>query len=179
MKNMFELDDGPFIRLVDIDPHERISELEQKIEGVPCDILLEKGLASLGTDTLLALVCLERASVEIHTPELSSALAFCLAKERTQFAKAVELCRSAIEQDKGNPSHYLRLGRVFLMQGKKTEAINVFHEGLRQGEDPEIRADLNLVGSRRRPVIPILRRDHVLNRSLGYILKKFSKKLDT
>lgn len=176
---MYEPDDGPFTRLVDIDPHERLSLLEKQIEGVEPDKLLAKGFATLDSDSLLALLCFERASVTVHTPELASALGFCLAKERTQFQKAVELCRSAIEQDKQNPSHYLRLGRVLLMQGKKTEAISVYHDGLRQGDNPDIRADLALVGSRRRPVIPILHREHILNRSLGFILNKFSRKQRT
>jgi tetratricopeptide (TPR) repeat protein len=172
-----EQNNGPFISLLDIDPHERLGLLEQQIAGTPPDELLAKGLSALGSDTLLALVCLERAFIEIQTPELESSLGFCLAKERAQFGRAIELCRAAIDRDRLNPRHYLLLGRVFLMQGKKNAAIEIYHEGLKHAEDPEIRADLKLVGSRRRPVIPILHREHILNRSLGFILNKISRKL--
>jgi tetratricopeptide (TPR) repeat protein len=166
----------PFVSLLDIDPHERLSSLEKDIEGLTADELRAKGLAAVDSDSLLALVCLERAFTDIQTPELASALGFCLAKERTQFDRAVELCRLALEKEPAIAKHYLYLGRVFLMQGKKNEAIAVYMEGLSYGEDAEIIADVKLVGTRRRPLIPILHREHILNRSLGYIIDKMSRR---
>ncbi|GAM07977.1 hypothetical protein OR1_00246 [Geobacter sp. OR-1] len=166
----------PFASVLDIDPHERLATLEKEIAGVSAVELLSRGLAALDSDSLLALVCLERANEEIRTPELHSALGFCLAKERVEFGRAMELCRAAIDAEPGNTRHYLYLGRVFLMQGKKNEALEVYHEGLSHGDDAEIKADIKLVGSRRRPVIPILQREHILNRSLGYIIEKVSRK---
>lgn len=176
LKNPDRLQDRPFVSLLDIDPHERLGELEKEVEGMPSDTLLMKGLNVIETDSLLALVCLERAALDIHTPELASALGFCLAKERAQFGRAVELCRSAIAMDPSNTAHYLHLGRVYLMQGKKNEAIEIYKEGLTHGENAQIREDLGLIGLRRRPVIPLLRREHALNRSLGFILDKISRK---
>ena len=165
-----------FISLLDIDPHERLESLEKEVDLVPEDQLPAKGLMAVDSNSLLALVCLERAYKNVQTPEIASALGFCLAKERTQFEKALELCRSAIKSEPGIPVHYLRLGRVYLMQGKKNEAISIYLEGLKHGEDAAIREDLSLVGMRRKPVIKILRREHILNRSLGYIIDKLAQR---
>jgi tetratricopeptide (TPR) repeat protein len=171
-----DLENLPFVSLLDIDPHERLASLEKDIAGLTAEELRAKGLAAVDTDSLLALVCLERAFSDIQTPEIASALGFCMAKERTQFDRAVELCRIALEKEPAIPKHYLYLGRVFLMQGKKNEAIAVYMEGLSYGEDAELIADVRLIGTRRRPLIPILRREHLLNRSLGYIIEKVSRR---
>jgi tetratricopeptide (TPR) repeat protein len=162
-----------FLRLLDIDPHERLSQLEEMVKGVPPAELLPKGLEALvNNDSLMALVCLEQAAKSEDTPELSSCLGFCLAKELNQFERAIALCRSAIERDPANTRHYLNLGRVFLMMGKKGEALNIYNDGLRHGKDPDILQDLKLVGMRRKPIIPALHREHIINRSLGYIIAR-------
>lgn len=166
-------DTSLFLSLLDIDPHEGLEHLEKKVAGLPPAELLPRGLAALkNNDFLLALACLERAATAVDTPELASNLGFCLAKERAQFERAIELCRDAIAREPERTSYYLNLGRVLLMQGKKPEALEVYREGLRHGPDPEISADLQLVGIRRPPVIPALRRDHFLNRALGYFSRK-------
>ena len=172
MKRRDDSDSSPFVSLLDIDPHERLELLVKETDGLSSASLLRKGLDALDrSDTLAALVCLEKAYTEIQTPEICSALGFCLAKERFHLERAYELCSSAVEQEPENPRHYLYLGRVLLMKGKKIEAMATYHEGLRHGDDPEIRSDLHLIGTRRRPVIPMLRREHILNRSLGYLIK--------
>ncbi len=162
-----------FLRLLDIDPHERLSQLEVVVDKIPPAELVTKGFEALGNnDSLMALLCLERAAKCEDTPELASTLGFCLAKELNQFERAIALCRSAIERDPENTRHYLNLGRVFLMKGKKHEALDIYNEGLRHGKDPEIFKDIQLIGLRRKPIIPLLHREHILNRSLGYILAR-------
>lgn len=162
-----------FPSVLDVDPHERIAQLEREVEGLMPEELLRRGYAALDdNDSLLALVCLEQASTTVDSPELLSNLAFCRAKELARFDEATALCRSALGRDPDNTIHYLNLGRILLMQGKKKAAMEIFAEGLRHGADPRISADLQLLGARRRPVIPFLNRKHLLNQSLGYILDR-------
>lgn len=162
-----------FPRVLDIDPHERIGQLEHEIEGIAPAELLRRGSKALDEgNTLLALVCLRQAAVTIDTPELLSNLAFCKAKELARFEEAAALCRTALEKDPDNTLHYLNMGRILLLQGKKTEAMEIFNEGLNHGPDSRISADLQLLGTRRKPVIPFLHRKHLLNQSLGYILDR-------
>lgn len=176
VKNFYGFDDLKSISLLDIDTHERLETLEKQVDLIPEDQLPAKGIEAVDSDSLLALVCLERAFLKIQTPAIASTLAFCIAKERVQFDKAVELCQSAIRMEPENTRHYLRLGQVYLMQGKKSEAIAIYMEGLKHGDDAAIKKDLALVGTRRKPVIPILRREHLLNRSLGFIIDRFCKR---
>lgn len=158
---------------LDVDPHERIGQLEQEIEGLAPEELSRRGYKALDeNDSLMALVCLKRASTVMDSPELLSNLAFCTAKELARFDEATSLCRSAIERDPDNTLHYLNMGRILLMQGKKPAAMEILNEGLRHGPDSRISADLQLLGTRRKPVIPFLRRAHPLNKSLGYILDR-------
>lgn len=162
-----------FLRLLDIDPHERLEFIEKEICGLKPEELLSRGLDALTNgDSLYALACLEKAALDISTPELLSNLGFCLAKERAQFERAIELCSKAIEQQPASTKFYLNLGRVHLMTGNKKMAIETYQEGLRHGDDPIIREDLQLMGTRRRPVLQKLDRTHPLNRSLGYLLRK-------
>lgn len=168
-----ENDTATFLKLLDIDPHERIDQLEQDVAVLSQQELATKGLAAYrDNDTLLALVCLERVENAAETPELASCLGFCLAKERGQYDRAISLCKSAMVKEPKTTHHYLNLARIYLMQGKKKEALATYQQGLQQEKDPEIITDLQLMGSRRRPVIPILQREHILNRSLGYLLNR-------
>jgi tetratricopeptide (TPR) repeat protein len=161
-----------FMSLLDIDPHQRLDQVEQEIAGLQPEELFSRGLEALTKgDSLYALACLERAAGDISTPELLSNLGFCLAKERAQFDRAVELCSQAIDQQPASTSFYLNLGRVHLMMGNKKLAIDTYQEGLRHGDDPRIREDLQLLGIRRRPLLKKLDREHPLNRSLGYLLR--------
>lgn len=166
-------EDTVFPSVLDLDPHERINQLQDETAHLSPEELLHKGFAAFqANDSLLALVCLERAAAVIDTPELSSTLAFCLAKELARFDRAVPLCRAAMAKEPDNTLHYLLMGRILLMQGKKPEAIDVLNEGLGHGADARIIADLQLLGYRRKPVIPFLHRQHLLNQSLGYILDR-------
>jgi tetratricopeptide (TPR) repeat protein len=58
-------------------------------------------------NVLAALACLERALSIWDDPHWHSRFGYCLAKQRGQVTRALELCSSSIEHDPGNPLHYL------------------------------------------------------------------------
>ncbi len=135
--------------------------------------LLSDGIKELDRgNTRLALTHFEEAAELEDAPVICSYLAFCLAKERREFEKAILLCREAIRDDSANSLHYLNLGRVHLLCGDKKEAIRVFRDGLLRGENRQIKAELSRLGWRKVPVIPCLRREHFLNRYLGVFLTR-------
>jgi len=117
-----------------------------------------------------ALACFERATTLLDIPVHASFLGLCLAKERGQVRKAVALCTEAIEREPGNSLHYLNLGKIYLLQGDRPEAIRMFRKGLEHGVDEQIVAELNKLGARRPPPLPFLHRSHPLNKYLGIIL---------
>jgi tetratricopeptide (TPR) repeat protein len=121
-------------------------------------------------NVLAALASLERALSIWNDPLWHSRLGFCIAKQRGQHTRALELCRSAIEHDPVNPLHYLYLGKVYLVSGNAFEALQAFRQGKVLGDCPELERMLDAIGTRKPPVISFLSRNNPLNKYLGIIL---------
>ncbi len=120
-------------------------------------------------NVLAALACLERALSIWDDPVWYSRLGFCIAKQRGLLTRAFELCSTAIEHDPVNPLHYLYLGKVYLVAGNTYEALQAFRQGMILGGSPEIERILDVIGTRKSPVISFLSRDNPLNKYLGII----------
>ncbi|MDA8430661.1 MAG: tetratricopeptide repeat protein [Geobacteraceae bacterium] len=123
-------------------------------------------------NVLAALACLERALSIWDDPLWHSRFGFCIAKERGQITRAIELCRTAIQHDPGNPLHYLYLGKVYLVVGNTYDALLTLREGLTHGHHPELQQLLDSIGTRKAPVLSFLSRDNLLNKYLGIIFKR-------
>jgi Flp pilus assembly protein TadD len=135
--------------------------------------LVTQGTAAMDRgDTLTALLSLQDAAKVKTTPALCSNLAYCLARERRQIQKGISLCTEALTVEPANPLHYLNLGRIHLLAGKKELAIGTFRQGLKMGKNRQIVAELKALGIRKGPPIPALSRSHPLNRYLGLILHR-------
>jgi tetratricopeptide (TPR) repeat protein len=131
------------------------------------------GVSALAVeDTLTALACLERAIRLRDHPGWHSYLGYCVAKERGQFRKGLELCLSSLEAEPDHPGHFLNLGRVHLLSGDKVEAMRVLREGMTRGRSPELVQLLDSLGTRNSPLIPMLSRKNPLNRYLGMLLSR-------
>ncbi len=130
--------------------------------------LLKEGIAALDSgDTRLALQRLQAAADLDESPEVLSHLALCVAKEQSDYTRAEALCREAIDEEPWYSAHYLNLGRIRLLEGRKEEAIRVFRDGLLREGNPKIKAELEKLGIRKYPVISSLPREHFLNKYLG------------
>ncbi len=135
--------------------------------------LFDKGVRAADKGNwLAALACFEKVVQSGGNPASLSYFAVCIARERGQFNKAETLCRDAIEQEPANTLHYLNMGRVFLFQGRKTDAILIFREGLGQGIDQRIVDELNRLGTRKKPILPFLKRDNPINKFLGIVFTR-------
>jgi tetratricopeptide (TPR) repeat protein len=133
--------------------------------------LIEDGISLLEDDNrLAALSCFEKALEKGESPVLMSFRAYCIAMERGQVQKALELCNDALSQEPDNPVHYLNLGRVYLHGGDKNKALASLRKGLSFGDEPGIRTLLETCGQRSKPVIPFLSRNNFLNKYTGKIL---------
>lgn len=135
--------------------------------------LFADGLEALSQgNTSSALAFFERAIEMDDRPVYWSYLAFCIAKERGSFEVAVALCGKARAREPENPVHCLNLGKIYLVAGKKADAIKTFNEGLSLGTSQEITEELNRLGIRKGPVLSFWERDHFVNKYLGILLKK-------
>ena len=141
--------------------------------GSDAEKLFSRGIDALDQgNTVSALACFEKASQMEDNPRYRSYLAYCVAKERGQYKLSVSLCEEAIAREPAHAGHYLNLGKVYLISGKKAEALKAFREGISHEADPRIIAELDRMGSRKAPPISFLKRDNPLNKYLGIVLRK-------
>lgn len=139
--------------------------------------LLRKGERALENgDTLVALVQFEMAHAIEPLPKIKAKLAFCLAKERRQYQKAMMLCREALQAEPDNPDHYYQLSRIYMIAGQKRQAMKSLRKGLKFKRHQPIIDELNRLGARKEPFFPSLPREHLLNRSVGILFAKLGSK---
>jgi tetratricopeptide (TPR) repeat protein len=96
--------------------------------------------------------------------------------------EGIEICKNAIERldetmpfgrESVYPVFYLNLGRAYLKDSNRKEAVAAFKEGLRN--DPENRDllwELRKLGTRRRAPIPFIRRSNPINKYIGKLLDR-------
>jgi tetratricopeptide (TPR) repeat protein len=134
--------------------------------------LFEKGRTLLKeNNTLAALSCFEKAYDRDKLPGMQSYLGLCLAVERGQVKEGMALCHEAIEAEAKNSVHYLNLGKIYLREKKRAEAIDLFRKGLAFEDNEEIRQMLDSLGTRKKPLFPFLSRDNFLNKYPGKLLR--------
>lgn len=122
-------------------------------------------------NTVAGLACLEKALELDDRKEWYSFLGYCVAKERGQFSRGIELCTVSLEHEPDNPAHYLNLGKIKLISGNKRDALQLFRDGMARGGSAEIRGLLDEFGKRKRPVLPFLARSNPLNIFLGRLFR--------
>jgi tetratricopeptide (TPR) repeat protein len=151
------------------------SDTEEDVSNLHIEAgrLLEKGIEDLTQGNILsALSHCEKAFNIENSPLISSYYAFCMAKERGQFSKAISLCTEAIRKEPQNPLLYLNLGRIYHLSNKIADAVKIFREDLKCEVNHQIVDELTTLGTRKPPIIPFLKRSNPFNKYLGIVLKK-------
>lgn len=123
-------------------------------------------------ETPSALAFLERALKLHDNPSWHSYLGYCIAKERGQVKKGIDLCNASLRHEPGNAVHHLNLAKVHLVAKQKSESLDALRQGMAAGGSPEIAELLERLGTRKPPVIPFISRDNFLNKYLGMLLAK-------
>ncbi|GAC1448702.1 MAG: tetratricopeptide repeat protein [Desulfuromonadaceae bacterium] len=140
---------------------------------VEAAVELERAREALAArQTLAALAHLEKALKLQDNPSWYSYLGYCIAKQRGQIKKGIDLCLISLELEREEPVHYLNLGNIYLVSGNKSEALRVFREGIVRGNNEEIQSILDEIGMRKPPIIKSLPRNNPVNRFLGIFLSK-------
>jgi tetratricopeptide (TPR) repeat protein len=149
-----------------------MSDIDQEqLAGLSQADLVSKALTALHHNhSYLAMVCLEQAATLGHSSIIDSYLGYCLALNRQDYTAAIRLGEAALHQEPNNPLFCHNLGRSYLLAGQKPEAIRIFRQGLAFSRDETLIAELNRIGTRKPAVIPVLPRDHLLNKWLGKLL---------
>jgi tetratricopeptide (TPR) repeat protein len=116
-----------------------------------------------------ALTDLSRAAELAPThAQIRSLLGVAMAYEMRDFEQSRALCESAAKQEFFNPDLYLNLSRVYLLFGRRSEALRYLRRGrmIDPGHAKILRAISDL-GLRKSPILPFLPRRHLVNRALG------------
>ncbi len=119
---------------------------------------------------------------DAHLPTLTSgtledkrvaagALSFygiCVAKVRRKYGEAVKYCNISIRSNMFDPDHRYNLALVYLERDDRRRAVESLSAGLKlKPGHPGINRIFDIIGRRRKPVIPFLPRNNPLNVWLG------------
>lgn len=106
-----------------------------------------------------------------------SYLGLAIAHAQKKFVEAEQLCRRAIESEYHRPEHYFNLAEVYVLAGRRGEAVKCYNQALSWNPNFEAALDaLRKLGVRRPPVVPMLHRDHPLNIILGKTFRKRARR---
>jgi tetratricopeptide (TPR) repeat protein len=152
------------------------STLEQSLAELSTAELFKLGTEALDTKNYAAAHrYLHAALARERTPNHLSQYALALAAHTREIEPSIALCQEAVKKEPKNSEHFLRLGTVYLVAGRKKEAIRIFRLGLRVGKNPTISRWLQVLGNRKAPLIPFLARTNPLNKFLGKIRMTLTK----
>jgi tetratricopeptide (TPR) repeat protein len=118
-------------------------------------------------------------------PFLLSYYGCLLAVVEKRPAEGIKICRDAIAMLENSmpfgieffyPVFYLNLGRACLKAGDRKQAVEAFTEGLKADpENHDLIWEMKKLGSRKRPIVPFLKRSNPINKYIGLMLSKTSK----
>ena len=137
---------------------------------------LKQGLAYLKNgEPAKAVPCFEEMLLSSELSPLAHAcLGLSMARAGKDLAKAESFCLEAVKQRPDMGEYYRSLAEVYLIQGKKKEAIAALNQGAVSDEgNSGLNRELKEFGIRKRPVIPFLPRSNFINKNLGWVLSKF------
>ncbi|MEJ5378228.1 MAG: tetratricopeptide repeat protein [bacterium] len=120
-----------------------------------------------------ALVCFQKAhELAPENPFIMSYLGLARIKMKA-VAEGLELCQQAAKKRPFNEDLLYNLGVAYQMAGNRQEARKTFLLGAKGCHDTQrFLSALKEMGVRRKPLIPFLSRDNILNRWLGKVTYK-------
>ena len=115
----------------------------------------------------------EAYRMDAEDPLIMSYLGLTMALDRSRGKDGIALCEEAVRRDGFRVELFHNLGRVYLLSGRKRKAHLAFLRG--KALDRTNRAileELDVMGIRKEPVFPFLRRNHPANRVAGLALTR-------
>ncbi|MDA8387757.1 MAG: hypothetical protein M0Z58_03695 [Nitrospiraceae bacterium] len=136
--------------------------------------LFQKGeeLLSRG-EGLAALASFEKSlNIGNSDPLCRSYVALLSATERGELRRAINISEELLKSSPAEPLLYLHLGKLYLLNGRKTEAVGILREGMARRWMPEAEGLLESMGLRKKPVFPFLSRGNRLNKFAGLLFSR-------
>jgi tetratricopeptide (TPR) repeat protein len=91
--------------------------------------------------------------------------------------QGIEICSAALSHARSNASLHINLARLYVLAGARRKAIDAIERGLRAcPRHPGLSRLRDEIGVRRRPVIPLLSRNHPANVALGRLRHRLASR---
>ena len=114
-----------------------------------------------------------------RNPYYISFLGLSIARAEQKWDEASELCETALQLNRKEIKFHLNLVEVLVLAGQRDKALDRIHSASRLfGNDARLKRVRSKLEKRRAPLLPFLARNHFLNRELGKLLHRISKRLD-
>ena len=114
-----------------------------------------------------------------YNPYYISFLGLAIAHAEQKWVEASELCERAVQVRPKEIQFHLNLAEVCALAGQRAKALDTLDKALLLfGNDVRLRRARKKADSRRAPLLPFLERRNFLNRGLGRLRHRISKKLD-
>jgi Flp pilus assembly protein TadD len=139
-----------------------------------------EGLSLLGSNFASEAVPHFTKAVELNkqNPFYLSYLGVAIAASEKKWEDAEARCYEALRMKRSQPELYLNLSKVYVLAGKRKDAVDTLLEGLPlTRRDARIVKALRRFGVRQAPVLRFLDRTHPVNRELGKIRYRVLKSL--
>ncbi|MDT8317039.1 MAG: hypothetical protein RQ824_03475 [bacterium] len=149
--------------------------MDKKISGRK---VLERGIALLTADKPEEAIPCFQAMLEegCQHPLAMSCLGLAMARAGKDLAAAEEFSLKAIEKKPYTGEYYRSLAEVYLISGKRKEAIECIDRGLKYDSDNKgLFEEMKKYGIRKKPALPFLPRSSFLNKNIGILLSKLKK----
>jgi tetratricopeptide (TPR) repeat protein len=116
---------------------------------------------------------------EKHNPYYISFLGLSIARAQQKWDQASELCEIAVQLKPTEVQFHLNLGEVYASAGLREKALDKLDDALeRFGDDIRLKQARSKVENRRAPLLPLIGREHFLNRELGKLRHRALKRLE-
>ncbi len=121
-----------------------------------------------------------RNAVEIETqnPYYLSFFGLAMARAEKKWKEATHLCETALQLKGKEPQFHLNLAEVYVAAGRRDSAIATLERAIENfGPTARLKKARSRVEKRQSPVLPFLKRDNVLNKSLGKLRYRSAKRV--
>ena len=140
--------------------------------------ILEKGITLLTDDKPEEAIPYFEAMLEegCEHPLAMSCLGLAMARSGRNQASAEKYSLKAIEKKPYTGEYYRSLAEVYLIGGKRKEAIECIDRGLKYDSDNQkLSEEIKKYGVRRKPALPFLPRSNFLNKNIGILLSRLKQ----
>jgi Flp pilus assembly protein TadD len=148
------------------DAHEAVSSENETFESRDLYAAAEASIKR-GNYRRAAALLNDALKISPENPIYLSMLGFCVGTQGNLDA-AESICRKAVKRAPQEPIVYVNLGRVLFEQGRRKEAREALMRAYKLDNTSAPAAlELSRMGVRRKPMIPLIGRNHPLNVQLG------------